>query len=33
MEYDEPKSARVFPGGHMGKTPETIIRWLKKEVR
>ena len=27
--------ARVFPGGHMGQTPETlptIINWLKNEL-
>ena len=32
LEYGTPKSARVFPGGHMGQTPETlptVIRWLK----
>lgn len=35
LEYGTPKSARVFPGGHMGQTPETlptIMRWLKKEL-
>jgi len=35
LEYGSPKSARVFPGGHMGQTPETlptIIRWLKNEL-
>ncbi len=35
LEHGAPKSARVFPGGHMGQTPETlptIIRWLKKEL-
>jgi esterase FrsA len=35
LEYGAPKSARVFPGGHMGQTPETlptIMRWLKKEL-
>ena len=35
LEYGTPKSARVFPGGHMGQTPETlptIIRWLKREL-
>ena len=34
-EYGEPKSARVFPGGHMGQTPETlptIVRRLKNEL-
>ena len=35
LEYGAPKSARVFPGGHMGQTPETlptIINWLKNEL-
>ena len=35
LEYDTPKSARVFPGGHMGQTPETyptIINGLKNEL-
>jgi hypothetical protein len=35
LESGTPKSARVFPGGHMGQTPETlptIIRWLKNEL-
>lgn len=35
LEYGSPKSARVFPGGHMGQTPETlptIIGWLKNEL-
>jgi hypothetical protein len=35
LEYGAPKSARVFPGGHMGQTPETlptIVRWLKREL-
>jgi pimeloyl-ACP methyl ester carboxylesterase len=35
LEHGTPKSARVFPGGHMGQTPETlptIIRWLKREL-
>jgi len=35
LEYGSPKSARVFPGGHMGQTPETlptIMRWLKNEL-
>lgn len=34
-EYGSPKAARVFPGGHMGQTPETlptIVRWLKNEL-
>jgi pimeloyl-ACP methyl ester carboxylesterase len=35
LEHGTPKSARVFPGGHMGQTPETvptIINWLKREL-
>jgi esterase FrsA len=35
LEYGTPKSARVYPGGHMGQTPETlptVIRWLKNEL-
>ena len=35
LEHGSPKSARVFPGGHMGQTPETlptIIRWLQNEL-
>jgi pimeloyl-ACP methyl ester carboxylesterase len=35
LEYGSPKSARVFPGGHMGQTPDTfptIVNWLKKEL-
>jgi esterase FrsA len=35
LEYGAPKSARVFPGGHMGQTPETlptVIAWLKNEL-
>jgi esterase FrsA len=35
LEHGTPKSARVFPGGHMGQTPETlptIVRWLKNEL-
>ncbi len=35
LEHGTPKSARVFPGGHMGQTPQTvptIINWLKKEL-
>lgn len=35
LEHGTPKSARVFPGGHMGQTPQTfptIIDWLKKET-
>ena len=35
LEYGAPKSARVFPGGHMGQTPQTlptIVNWLKNEI-
>jgi hypothetical protein len=35
LEHGMPKSARVFPGGHMGQTPQTvptIINWLKNEL-
>lgn len=35
LEHGGPKAARVFPGGHMGQTPETlptIIRWLQGEL-
>jgi len=35
LEYGSPKSARVFPGGHMGQTPETlptIIDWLRHKL-
>ena len=35
LEYGAPKSARVFPGGHMGQTPQTfptIVTWLKHEL-
>jgi len=35
LEYGTPKSARVFPGGHMGQTPQTfptIVDWLKREL-
>lgn len=36
LEHGAPKSARVFPGGHMGQTPQTfptIVNWLKNELR
>ena len=36
LEHGTPKSARVFPGGHMGQTPRTfptIINWLKNELQ
>ena len=35
LEHGGPKTARVFPGGHMGQTPETlptIVRWLRREL-
>jgi len=35
LEHGSPKSARIFPGGHMGQTPQTlptIITWLKREL-
>jgi pimeloyl-ACP methyl ester carboxylesterase len=35
LEHGAPKSARIFPGGHMGQTPETlptIARWLKSAL-
>jgi len=35
-KYGPPKSARVFPGGHMGQTPQTfptILNWLKNELK
>ena len=36
LQHGSPKSARIFPGGHMGHTPETfptIMRWLGKRLR
>ena len=35
MEHGDPKSVRVFPGGHMGQTPSTlptIVRWLAERL-
>jgi hypothetical protein len=35
LEHGSPKSARVFPGGHMGQTTQTfptIVNWLKNEL-
>ena len=35
LEHGDPKTARVFPGGHMGQTQETlptIVRWLRGEL-
>ncbi len=34
-EHGGPKTCRVFPGGHMGQTPETyptIVEWLKNRL-
>jgi esterase FrsA len=36
LQYGSPKAARIFPGGHMGQTPQTlptIVAWLKNELR
>jgi esterase FrsA len=36
LEHGGPKDARVFPGGHMGHTPETrptIVGWLADHLR
>jgi dienelactone hydrolase len=36
LEHGSPKSVRLFPGGHMGLTPQTlptIVEWLAKQVR
>ncbi len=35
LQHGSPKSVRIFPGGHMGYTPETlptIIRWLGEKL-
>jgi pimeloyl-ACP methyl ester carboxylesterase len=35
LEHGAPKSARIFPGAHMGQTPQTfpiIVNWLKNEL-
>ena len=35
LEHGSPKSSRIFPGGHMGQTPQTlptIIGWLQNEL-
>lgn len=35
LEHGSPKSARFFPVGHMGRTPETeptIVRWLQRQL-
>ncbi len=36
LEHGSPKDVRIFPGGHMGHTPETfptILRWLRDRLR
>lgn len=36
LEHGLPKSVRLFPGGHMGLTPQTlptIVEWLARQVR
>jgi pimeloyl-ACP methyl ester carboxylesterase len=36
LEHGSPKAARVYPGGHMGWTPETepaICAWLSEQLR
>jgi fermentation-respiration switch protein FrsA (DUF1100 family) len=36
LEHGEPKSIRIFPGGHMGRTPvtlPTIVGWLADRLR
>ena len=36
LERGSPKSVRLFPGGHMGLTPQTlptIVEWLSRQVR
>jgi pimeloyl-ACP methyl ester carboxylesterase len=36
LEHGGPKDSRVFPGGHMGHTPQTrpaIVRWLSEHLR
>jgi hypothetical protein len=36
VEKGSPKTVRLFPGGHMGLTPQTlptIVTWLSKQVR
>lgn len=35
LEYGSPKFARVFPGGHMGRTPDTfptILAWIQDRL-
>lgn len=36
LERGDPKTVRLFPGGHMGLTPQTlptIVHWLTKQLR
>lgn len=36
LQHGGPKTARVFPGGHMGRTPQTLptaVGWLKQQLR
>ena len=36
LEHGIPKSVRLFPGGHMGLTPQTlptVVQWLSRQVR
>jgi fermentation-respiration switch protein FrsA (DUF1100 family) len=35
LEHGDPKTIRLFPGGHMGNIPlvfETVIPWLHKRL-
>jgi surfactin synthase thioesterase subunit len=35
-EHGSPKAVRLFPGGHMGNTPQTlptIVQWLSAHVK
>ena len=35
LEHGDPKSIRIFPGGHMGQTPSTlptIVKWLADRI-
>jgi esterase FrsA len=35
LEHGNPKTIRLFPGGHMGNIPfvfETVIPWLHKRL-
>ena len=36
LQHGSPKDARIFPGGHMGNTPDTrptIVRWLCQQLK